>query len=109
MTDPIDRGCEREDELRAEQEARGEKPRYDRRWRPEPGKTLPAIPADVEPVIRFRTPLDGTVAWDHATSGQASTQASHRALDKLICSAGAWHFPGPASSWGTCARPPAAA
>ena len=29
------------DAMRAEMEARGEKPRYDRRWRPEDGKTLP--------------------------------------------------------------------
>ena len=44
------------DALRAEQEARKEKPRYDGRWRPEPGKTLPAPPADVPPVVRFRNP-----------------------------------------------------
>ncbi|MBP6308819.1 MAG: glutamate--tRNA ligase, partial [Burkholderiaceae bacterium] len=33
------------DALRAEQEARKEKPRYDGRWRPEPGKTLPLPPS----------------------------------------------------------------
>ena len=27
---------------------------YDRRWRPEAGKTLPEIPADVQPVVRFK-------------------------------------------------------
>ena len=47
------------DALRAEQEARKEKPRYDGRWRPEPGKTLPAPPTDVPPVVRFRNPKDG--------------------------------------------------
>ena len=48
--------------MRAEMEARGEKPRYDRRWRPEPGKTLPAVPAEVAPVVRFKNPIDGVVA-----------------------------------------------
>lgn len=68
--------------MRAEQEAKGEKPRYDRRWRPEEGKTLPAIPADVEPVIRFRTPLDGTVAWNDAVKGRI--EFSNTELDDLI-------------------------
>lgn len=68
--------------MRAEQEAKGEKPRYDRRWRPEQGKTLPAIPADVQPVIRFRTPLDGTVAWDDAVKGRI--EFSNTELDDLI-------------------------
>ena len=36
---------------------------YDRRWRPEEGKTLPEIPADVQPVVRFKTPLDGVTKW----------------------------------------------
>ena len=49
------------DALRAAQLARGEKPRYDRRWRPEPGKILPAPPAGIPPVIRFRNPLGGFV------------------------------------------------
>lgn len=68
--------------MRAEQEANGEKPRYDRRWRPEAGKTLPAIPAEVQPVIRFRTPLDGTVAWDDAVKGRI--EFSNTELDDLI-------------------------
>ena len=32
------------DAMREAQRARGDKPRYDGRWRPEPGKTLPAVP-----------------------------------------------------------------
>ncbi|MFZ3261226.1 MAG: glutamate--tRNA ligase family protein, partial [Thiobacillus sp.] len=32
------------DEMREAQRARGEKPRYDGRWRPEPGKSLPVPP-----------------------------------------------------------------
>ena len=58
------------DALRAEQEARKEKPRYDGRWRPEPGKALPAAPAGVPPVVRFRNPLDGVVAWDDKCKGR---------------------------------------
>lgn len=68
--------------MRAEQEARGEKPRYDRRWRPEAGKTLPAIPADVAPVVRFKTPLDGVVAWDDAVKGRI--EIANQELDDLI-------------------------
>jgi len=58
------------DVLRAAQEARKEKPRYDGRWRPEAGKTLPPPPPDVPPVVRFRNPLDGVVAWDDQVKGR---------------------------------------
>ncbi|WP_374351900.1 glutamate--tRNA ligase [Chitinimonas sp.] len=70
------------DQMRAEMEARGEKPRYDRRWRPEPGKTLPLIPAGIEPVVRFRNPIDGVVAWDDAVKGRI--EISNTELDDLI-------------------------
>ncbi|OLZ81578.1 Glutamate--tRNA ligase [Chromobacterium violaceum] len=68
--------------MRAEQEARGDKPRYDRRWRPEAGKTLPAIPEGVQPVVRFKTPLSGVVAWDDAVKGRI--EISNEELDDLI-------------------------
>ena len=58
------------DALRAEQEARKEKPRYDGRWRPEAGKTLPPPPAGVPPVVRFRNPQGGVVAWDDQVKGR---------------------------------------
>jgi glutamyl-tRNA synthetase len=58
------------DALRAEQEARKEKPRYDGRWRPEAGKTLPPPPAGVPPVVRFRNPQDGVVAWNDQVKGR---------------------------------------
>jgi glutamyl-tRNA synthetase len=58
------------DALRAEQEAHKEKPRYDGRWRPEAGKTLPPPPAGVPPVVRFRNPQDGVVAWDDQVKGR---------------------------------------
>jgi len=47
--------------MREAQRARGEKPLYDGRWRPEPGKTLPPVPDGVAPVLRFRNPRDGVV------------------------------------------------
>lgn len=70
------------DALRAEQDARGEKPRYDRRWRPLPGKTLPTPPAGVQPVVRFATPIDGVIAWDDAVKGRIEISATE--LDDLI-------------------------
>ena len=55
---------------------------YDRRWRPEPGKVLPEIPAGREPVVRFKTPLDGITAWHDLVKGDISIPNS--ALDDLI-------------------------
>ena len=68
--------------LRAEQTARGDKPRYDGRWRPEAGKTLPAVPDGVNPVIRFRNPADGVVAWDDLVKGRI--EISNTEMDDLI-------------------------
>jgi glutamyl-tRNA synthetase len=70
------------DEMRAAMEARGEKPRYDRRWRPERGKSLPTPPEGVQPVVRFRNPIDGMVAWDDAVKGRI--EISNEELDDLI-------------------------
>jgi glutamyl-tRNA synthetase len=70
------------DALREAQRARGEKPRYDGTWRPEPGKVLPAVPADLKPVIRFKNPLDGVVAWEDA--GKGRIEISNHELDDLI-------------------------
>jgi len=69
------------DALRAAQLARGEKPRYDGRWRPEnaKGKTPPA---GVAPVVRFKNPLDGAVAWDDAVKGRI--EISNTELDDLV-------------------------
>jgi len=68
--------------MRAEQMARNEKPRYDGRWRPEPGKELPVVPVGAKPVIRFRNPTDGVVAWDDLVKGRI--EISNRELDDLI-------------------------
>ncbi|HEY2558411.1 MAG TPA: glutamate--tRNA ligase [Caldimonas sp.] len=69
--------------MREAQRARGEKPLYDGRWRPEPGKTLPPIPAGVRPVIRFRNPQAGVVTWDDLVKGPI-TIANHEIDDLVI-------------------------
>ncbi len=68
--------------MREEQRARGEKTLYDGRWRPEPGKTLPPVPADVAPVIRFRNPAGGVVTWDDLVKGPITI--SNREIDDLV-------------------------
>ena len=68
--------------MREAQRARGDKPRYDGRWRPEPGKMLPAVPAGLQPVVRFRNPLDGDVTWDDLVKGPITI--GNRELDDLI-------------------------
>ncbi|GLU31626.1 glutamate--tRNA ligase [Trinickia caryophylli] len=70
------------DALRERQRLAGEKPRYDGTWRPEPGKTLPEPPAGVQPVIRFKNPLTGVVAWDDAVKGRV--EISNEELDDLV-------------------------
>jgi glutamyl-tRNA synthetase len=70
------------DAMRAEQEAAGQKPRYDRRWRPEPGISLPLPPAGVSPVVRFKTPLDGVVVIEDLVKGRVVVHNSE--LDDLI-------------------------
>ncbi len=71
--------CSKEEleQMRAEQLARKEKPRYDGRCRertePRPG---------VEPVVRFRNPLEGEVIVDDLVHGRVVFQ--NRELDDLI-------------------------
>lgn len=68
--------------MREKQRALGEKPRYDGTWRPEAGKTLPPVPADRKPVIRFKNPLDGEVTWDDVVKGTITI--ANRELDDLV-------------------------
>src|SRR4029453_14996809 len=68
------------DALRAAQMARGEKPRYDGRWRPENARGM-TPPPGVAPVIRFKNPLAGTVAWDDRVKG--GIEISNTELDDL--------------------------
>ncbi len=70
------------DAMREAQKARGEKPRYDGRWRPEPGKTLPSPPAGVTPVIRFRTPREGEVTFHDMIKGPITV--ANAELDDLV-------------------------
>lgn len=68
--------------MRERQRAAGEKPRYDGTWRPEAGKTLPAIPEGRKPVVRFRNPTEGDVTWIDVVKG--SITISNRELDDLV-------------------------
>ncbi len=69
--------------LREAQRARGEKPRYDGRWRPERAKAAGLVPPEgVKPVIRFRNPDDGVVAWDDLVKGPIAI--GNAELDDLI-------------------------
>jgi glutamyl-tRNA synthetase len=70
------------DALREKQMAAKEKPRYDGTWRPEPGKTLPAVPDGVKPVLRFKNPQGGVVAWDDKVKGRI--EISNDELDDLV-------------------------
>jgi glutamyl-tRNA synthetase len=70
------------DALREQQMANKEKPRYNGAWRPEPGKTLPAIPEGVKPVLRFKNPQGGSVVWDDKVKGRI--EISNDELDDLV-------------------------
>lgn len=70
------------DAMRQEAEAKGEHFWYDRRWRPEEGKTLPPVPEGVQPVVRFKMPLTGETAWQDLVKGHIAI-ANHD-LDDLI-------------------------
>jgi glutamyl-tRNA synthetase len=71
--------CSKEDleQMRAQQIARGEKPRYDGRWRERTDS-----PAGVAPVVRFKNPLEGEVVVDDVVHGSVIFQNSE--LDDLI-------------------------
>lgn len=72
--------CSREelDAMRDAQRARGEKPRYDGRCRQ---RSSPP-PTDVDPVIRFRNPDEGTVVFDDLVRGTVAFD--NRELDDLV-------------------------
>ncbi len=72
--------CTREEleQMRAAQRARGEKPRYDGRWRD--SKSPP--PPGIAPVIRFRNPLEGEVTFQDLVKG--SITISNGELDDLV-------------------------
>jgi len=68
--------------MRERARAAGQKPRYDGTWRPEPGKTLPPVPAGIQPVLRFKNPLAGVVGWRDLVKGDITIANSE--LDDLI-------------------------
>ncbi len=68
--------------MREAQRARGEKPRYDGRWRPESGKVLPEPPAETMPVVRFKNPAKGVVTWKDLVKGLI--EFDNGELDDLI-------------------------
>ncbi|MRD71786.1 glutamate--tRNA ligase [Rhodocyclus tenuis] len=70
------------EKTRERQRAMGLKPRYDGRWRPQPGKSLPTPPAGVQPVVRFCNPTEGVVAWDDLVKGRI--EIANAELDDLI-------------------------
>ena len=71
------------DALREQQKANGEKPRYDGRWRPENIAKLGLVKPDgALPVIRFRNPDSGVVAWDDAVKGHI--EIANAELDDLV-------------------------
>jgi glutamyl-tRNA synthetase len=70
------------EKMKSEQEARGEKRRYDGTWRPAAGKTLPPVPEGVKPVIRFANPPEGDVTWDDLVKGPITI--NNREIDDLI-------------------------
>ncbi len=70
------------DALRERQTVAKEKPRYDGTWRPAPGKTLPAFPQGVKPVLRFNNPQGGSVVWEDKVKGRI--EISNDELDDLV-------------------------
>jgi len=71
------------DAMREEQRARGAKPRYDGRWRPENAQASGlAPPPGLPPVVRFRNPDAGFVTWEDGVKGRISI--SNDELDDLI-------------------------
>ena len=70
------------DALREHQMAAKEKPRYDGSWRPAAGKTLPAVPVGVQPVLRFKNPQTGSVIWEDKVKG--CIEINNDELDDLV-------------------------
>jgi glutamyl-tRNA synthetase len=66
------------DAMREAQRARGEKPRYNGRWR----DSKDAAPNGIPAVVRFKNPLDGDVTWNDLVKGPISI--SNQELDDLV-------------------------
>jgi glutamyl-tRNA synthetase len=72
--------CTKEEleQMRSAQRARGEKPRYDGRWRD--SKSTP--PPGVAPVVRFKNPLEGEVTFNDLVKGPITI--ANGELDDLV-------------------------
>jgi len=75
------------DQMREQQRAQGQKPRYDGRWRPENAAQKGLTPPPgIDPVIRFRNPDHGAVTWNDLVKGPISI--ANDELDDLIIARG---------------------
>lgn len=71
------------DALREAQRARGEKPRYDGRWRPENARRNGLKPpVGMQPVVRFRNPDAGDVSFNDLVKGPITV--ANAELDDLV-------------------------
>jgi glutamyl-tRNA synthetase len=71
------------DALREQQRSRGEKPRYDGRWRAENAQRLGLTPPiGVKPVIRFKNPDEGAVTFNDLVKGPITV--ANTELDDLV-------------------------
>lgn len=68
------------DELRAAQEARKERPRYDGRYRDFTG----AAPSGIEPVIRIKAPLSGVIEFEDGIKGKVKFNCADMLDDFII-------------------------
>ena len=72
--------------LRESQMKAGLKPKYDGKWRPEPGKSLPSTPENIQPVVRFKNPSSGVVTWHDLVKGEITI--ANEELDDLVIARG---------------------
>jgi glutamyl-tRNA synthetase len=64
------------DAIREEQQQNKQTPRYDGTWRPQNGKTLPKIPAGIEPVVRIKSRQEGKIEFSDGVKGAMSFNAT---------------------------------
>ena len=72
--------------LRESQMKAGLKPKYDGKWRPESGKSLPPTPKNIQPVVRFKNPTSGLVSWHDLVKGEITI--ANEELDDLVIARG---------------------
>ena len=72
--------------LRESQMKAGLKPKYDGKWRPESGKSLPPTPNNIQPVVRFKNPTSGVVSWLDLVKGEITI--ANEELDDLVIARG---------------------